>query len=379
MIVFISNFISEHQIPFCEALFKNTNGEFCFIATKPMSEERKKLGFVDQSDRFPYVLASYTNKEAESKAYKLALKADVVILGDASCLYVDQRINNGKITFKYTERYFKQSRLKVLDPRVLRSVFKQDFQYRKLHYYLLCAGAYVAGDAALIRAYPEKMYKWGYFPKTIRFNNLNEFISSKEKNSLIWAGRFIDWKHPEVPVKIAKELKKRNTEFHMTMIGNGPLFDRIDKMVKKMDLSNYVTLTGVLPPEKVRIEMEKREIFIFTSDRNEGWGAVLNESMNAACVPIANRKIGSVPFLIKDGENGMIYDKANISKLSDDIVDLFKNHDKRKKMAKAAYDTIVTEWNAEVAAERFIELSDGLMHGKKPLIKSGVCSDAEIM
>ena len=49
--------------------------------------------------------------------------------------------------------------------------------------------------------------------------------------------------------------------------------------------------------------MEKSEIFLFTSDKGEGWGAVLNESMNSACAVVASHAIGSVPFLLKDGEN----------------------------------------------------------------------------
>lgn len=379
MIIFISNFISEHQIPFCEALYKATNGDFWFIATKPMSEERKKLGFVDQSSKFPFVLKSYVNNEAVNNARNLAISADIAILGDAPYVYVDQRVKNGKITFKYTERYFKQTRLKVCDPRVLKSVFERDFQYRKLPYYLLCAGAYVAGDAALIKSYPEKMYKWGYFPKTVVFDNINEVIINKKKNSLLWVGRFIDWKHPEIPVKVAKELKNRNINFQMTMIGNGPLSYKIEKMVRKYGLSNCVTLTGALSPERVRDEMEKSEIFIFSSDRNEGWGAVLNESMNAACVPVADNMIGSVPFLIKNGENGLTYAKADVGKLTDNIDLLFSNQKRREKMAKEAYNTIITEWNAEVAATRFIELSDALLHGEKFFFQSGICSKADVI
>ena len=34
---------------------------------------------------------------------------------------------------------------------------------------------------------------------------------------------------------------------------------------------------------------------------------ILNESMNAGCVVIANRKMGSVPFLIENNHNGIMY------------------------------------------------------------------------
>lgn len=47
---------------------------------------------------------------------------------------------------------------------------------------------------------------------------------------------------------------------------------------------------------EVRSYMEKADIYLFTSDFNEGWGAVLNESMNSGCAVVASHAIGSVPF-----------------------------------------------------------------------------------
>ena len=36
--------------------------------------------------------------------------------------------------------------------------------------------------------------------------------------------------------------------------------------------------------------MEKADIFLFTSDRREGWGAVANEAMNSACALVVSGK-----------------------------------------------------------------------------------------
>lgn len=63
-----------------------------------------------------------------------------------------------------------------------------------------------------------------------------------------------------------------------------------------MNLNDYVTFTGPVQSDKVRGFMERAGIFLFTSDRQEGWGAVLNESMNSGCAVVASHAIGSVPF-----------------------------------------------------------------------------------
>ena len=44
--------------------------------------------------------------------------------------------------------------------------------------YLLCHGAYVASDFQIIKAYPNKKFKWGYFPEVKEYNR-NPFFLRK--------------------------------------------------------------------------------------------------------------------------------------------------------------------------------------------------------
>lgn len=89
--------------------------------------------------------------------------------------------------------------------------------------------------------------------------------------------------------------------FKLRFIGRGPLESEMKKMVSRLKLDNYVEFLGSMPPESVRTYMEESEIFIATSDQNEGWGATVNEAMSSACAVVASHAIGAVLFCIKDG------------------------------------------------------------------------------
>ena len=89
-------------------MYKKTNGEFKFVATQPISEERLAMGFEDQSDRFPFVLKAFENKEKRLEALNLGYESEVVILGDADNAYIEKRLREGKLTFRYSERFFKE-------------------------------------------------------------------------------------------------------------------------------------------------------------------------------------------------------------------------------------------------------------------------------
>lgn len=110
--------------------------------------------------------------------------------------------------------------------------------------------------------------------------------------------------------------------------------------------------------------MEQSEIFVFTSDRNEGWGAVLNESMNSCCAVVANEAIGSVPYLIKDGYNGYIYADGNFEDMYEKVTSLLESSEKRLLLGKNAYATIINEWNADVASSNFIKLYNHIRNGE---------------
>ena len=374
LITFFSNFINEHQIPFCEAMFNRTNGRFCFVATEPISQERLNMGFIDKSNDFPFVLKSYENDESYKTALKLGLESDVVIMGDAPDKFITERLKRNKLTFRYSERYFKEGRWRILDPRVFIYRYKHDIKNRKKNLYMLCASAYTAPDCRFIGCYNNKAFKWGYFPPVKKYEDVGKLISSKRRASILWAGRFLDWKHPEAPLYVAKRLKGEGYDFSLDIIGSGELEEKIKRNIVKNGLENHVRLIGTVPPEEVREYMERSEIFLFTSDKNEGWGAVLNESMNSACAVVASDAIGSVPYLIKNSEDGLIYKDGNLKDLYSKVKYLLDHREECERLGLNAYKTLTDTWNADVATERFIKLIESIKEGKDTPFKNGPCS-----
>jgi glycosyltransferase involved in cell wall biosynthesis len=356
-------------------MYKNTEGNFRFVATEPFMQERLQMGFEDRSDKFTYVIKSYESDHNYKEALKLGYESDVVIIGSAPDEFIRERLKDNKLTFRYCERFFKDGRWRIFDPRVLKARYKMDFQCRNKELYMLCASAYTAPDCRFIFSYPKKTYRWGYFPEVKTYDNLETLINLKEKYSILWAGRFLDWKHPKSSLEVAKYLHDKGYNFEMNIIGRGELENKIRAYIDKNRLDEKVHLLGTMSPEKVREYMEKSDIFLFTSDRNEGWGAVLNESMNSACAVIANKEIGSVPYLIEDGKNGIIYNRKIKNDLSKKVEMLFKNADLKQKIQKNAYETMKNVWNAEIASERLLNLIDCINRGEKTGYISGPCSE----
>lgn len=362
--VFVSNYINHHQIPLCEALYQELGEDYTFIQTMPMEQERVDMGWSVDVRSLPYVQCLY---EAEYDCLKKIAESDVVMFGWTGREdLADSRLRSGKVTLRVSERIYREGQWKAVSPRGLVAKYREHIRYRRQNVCMLCAGAYAASDFHLIGAYPDKMFRWGYFT-ALRTYGEEQFAHMKPCDGtlhIVWAGRFIPLKHPEYMVRLAEALRDKGYRFCIHMLGDGELEPQIRQEVENKGLTEHFLFYGYTAPEQVRDVMEKCHIHIFTSNYLEGWGAVVNEGMNSGCVEVVNAQVGAAPYLIRHGDNGLVYPDDRYDKMEELVIDLFDHWEDRKGMGRKAYETIRDVWNAEHAAKELLRFSDRLLLGE---------------
>ena len=70
--------------------------------------------------------------------------------------------------------------------------------------------------------------------------------------------------------------------------------------------------------------------------------------------------IGAVPYLVKNGENGLIYQDGRAEQLFAAAERLVRDRTLCRELGRAAYLTITRCWNAENAAGRLLDLIAGI-------------------
>lgn len=352
--------------------------DFTFVSTIKTPESRLIKGYPNCED-ISYNLKSYLNKKNYRNALRLGFDSDVVITGSAPDVFIKTRLKSNKLTFRYSERIFKKGYVSLLSPRTLYSLAKKHTIHRHKNLYMLCASAYTANDLNLLWAYPKKMFKWAYFtgvPK-IDIDNLIRNKPTKEV-ALLWVGRFIDWKHPELAVCLMENLIKSGYKVHLTMIGSGPLLGQVRELITSMKLNKHITLTENLPNNEVRNIMLESNIMLLTSNQQEGWGAVVNEAMSSGCVAIGSHEMGAVPYLIDHEKNGLIFKSKDIRSLTDQTKRVLNDRRFREEIGKNAYYTMLNTWSPKNAADSFLQLANSIIkHGTPVRIEEGPCSVAK--
>lgn len=376
-LVFLSNFFNHHQKFLSDVLYEHLGNGYRFIETSVIPKMQKTLGY--HSYDVPYVMQYNANTKHEID--RLILEADIVHVGEAPISMIRERVQQGKLIVRDDERRYKALIKYIKWPIYTRA----SLYYNKG--YLLAASAFAPRDYVLSGMKPERCFKWGYFPEFKRYESIEALFAMKDAErrnqkvdvTLLWVARLIDWKHPEAAIKVAERLQKENINFDMKIIGAGPMMESIKKMSVTLGLTERVHIIGPVPPEQVRLYMEKSDIFLFTSDQNEGWGATLNEAMNSGCAVIAGNMIGAVPFMVKDGVNGLIYPNNNQEKLCEVVNELILSNANIRQLGENAYNTIANDWNPEVAGVNLIKLYEALLDGRGTPINNGPCSKAEIL
>lgn len=396
-IAYFSNFLNHHQKSVADELASTEGIEYTFVETVPMYDWLKKGGYSDYSNE-SYVLRAWENTENKQKAVELAKTVDVALFAGPDVLYLEiiRARCCDKLSFEVSERWLKKGWINILSPRLLKSIWNYHVLFKKKNFYKLCASAFCANDQYKLLSFRNRCYKWGYFTKIDTNLDVESYLVNRPISkavSIMWCSRFLKLKHPELPILMAKKLKDKGFCFILNMYGSGIKLEVAKKLVRKLDIEDVVSFKGTMPNDEILRAMRQHEIFLFTSDQNEGWGAVANEAMSNGCVLIASNQIGSVPFLVKDGETGLSFksagknygfvggdslkiDEIALNSLTDRVEMLLINPLQRKRIAINGYRRIRDIWSPKNAAKNLLILIKDFQEGRETSINEGPCSKA---
>ena len=387
-LVFYSLILNNHQANVADELWNLTGHNYYFVELANLQAEHRKGDSYDYSDR-PYLLRALQSKKNYSKAMELAQTAECCVFSGVQALPFQKiRMKRGLLSFDMSERWLKRGVLNLFSPAILKMFLAYHFGgWSRKPLYKLCCSAFAAADQYKVGTYQGRCYKWGYFTRVEKVD-VEAFsdVSTLNITPLMWCSRYLMLKHPELPILMAERLKRKGYRFRLDMYGSGEYESRTKQLAKNLGVTDVVRFYGNMPNNELMVKMRCHSIFLFTSDRNEGWGAVANESMSNGCVLVASDGIGSSPYLINDGQTGLLFtspkqsssfnrpDIAALDSLCDKVEYLLANPRKWQDIQSRSTALMQELWNPHIAAERLLILINCLEKGKDTPFVEGPCS-----
>lgn len=374
-LAYFSNYLNHHQVALADELYKILGDSYRFIATSIVTHNNLKGG-EDYSTR-PYCVLAKSSASAQQEAIKLARYADVCVFGACSQEYAIERAKYSKtaLSFEMGERWLKRGWINIFSPNCMSWMKNYWRYYHKSNFHKLCMSGFAARDDRRLGCYKGRHFKWGYFTTVVE-QNTNTRPINDNMIKILWCARFLKLKHPELVIQLADKLKNQNASFHIDLIGDGIEKEKTIQLSQKYGLGNFVSFLGSMPNQQVLEKMRLSDIFLFTSDKNEGWGAVINEAMSQRCIVISSDTIGCTPFLIEEGKNGLLFKCNDIESLLQKVQWVLDHPEKMESIKEEAYKTISEIWSPRNAANNLLKLISDLQDGRGSSIINGPCSVA---
>lgn len=184
---------------------------------------------------------------------------------------------------------------------------------------------------------------------------IKNFDYELKKNTVhfLFVGRLSKIKGVDILVNALSGIDKKY--WRLSILGDGPKEEFLKKLVDDNNLSQNIIFYGY--QEEVKNFYASHDVLIVPSSR-ESFGRVIIEAMQFA-IPVIASNIDGPSEIIKDGEDGILFESGNVEALRNSIDFLIKNPQKRIQIGKNGREKQKL-FSEEVFMEKLLKVYDSL-------------------
>lgn len=147
-----------------------------------------------------------------------------------------------------------------------------------------------------------------------------------------------------------------DVNYEWEIIGGGELKDWIREYASDYGFEDRITFHGRVDHDDISAYYDKADVFILHSKETENWeeyfGVVYAEAMSSG-LPIIGSESGAVPWVVREGKDGILPPEGDINQLSEAIVEFAQNPEKRQVYGQNGRQNILSRFTVEIVAEKF--------------------------
>jgi len=177
-------------------------------------------------------------------------------------------------------------------------------------------------------------------------------------------GSFVQYEGLEYLVDAVKILVDKGiTNLGVLMVGDGAVWEKTKDRVEKLDLNDYFVFTGRVPHEEVEEYYSLVNIAPFPRK-----GLPVCEMVSplkpfeamAMEKAVLSSNVAALEEIVKDGYNGLLFEKDNVEDFADKLEILINDDDLRAKLGKQAREWVIKERDWRVISKKLIAIYDRL-------------------
>ncbi|MCL5807629.1 MAG: glycosyltransferase family 4 protein [Deltaproteobacteria bacterium] len=178
------------------------------------------------------------------------------------------------------------------------------------------------------------------------------------KKNILFVGRLNNQKGLIYLIDAVKSVSGELRDVRLLLIGEGDQRAALQERADKLALADIVYFLGPKSHTEIMTYMSSADIFVLPS-LEEPFGIVLLEAMHRR-LPVVATNVQGIPYIIKEGRNGLLVSPRDSIQLADRIVYLLQNSSIRAAMGDNNFkDSQQYRW--ENLVERYLSLYRNLL------------------
>jgi glycosyltransferase involved in cell wall biosynthesis len=161
----------------------------------------------------------------------------------------------------------------------------------------------------------------------------------------------------EYLLRAARELCKMFPGLKIVIAGEGPDRSAIEEMIEQYGLQSSVVLAG--QQSNMPAVYAAMDIFVLPS-LNEGLPMTVLEAM-AASKPVIATRVGAIPSVIRDGENGLLVAPKDSEGLRNAVASLLNDPERRRRLGDQAHTWVSQNYTSEAMALKYREMYEEVL------------------
>jgi len=157
-------------------------------------------------------------------------------------------------------------------------------------------------------------------------------------------------------IRALPEVLKKVPNAHLVIAGNGEYEEELDRQLETTNYKLPITRIPWLDDQGVRALLSRTQVFLYPSIPHGGWAEQFGYSMAEASlmeVPVIATRSGSIPYVVKDGETGILVEPNDASSLADAMVRLGTDEALRRRLGEQGREYISEQFSHKAIAKRF--------------------------
>lgn len=190
---------------------------------------------------------------------------------------------------------------------------------------------------------------------------LEQRLKRKCNNTVLFLGELGKRKGCfDIPV-VVREVKKAIHDVTFILAGTGSKVDEnaIRQLVSENGVTDNIIFPGWIRGEEKDRLLRKTDVF-FLPSYNEGMPMSVLDAMGYG-VPIVSTKVGGIPKIVHDGENGYCCNAGDVKSMSTSIVKMLTIHDLLNNMSKESYRIVKNAYSLESHIKLIKETYEGII------------------